>query len=251
MRSTLAALLSCIAICLPTIGTAGQIGLNDFSGSETVQDFTGTRQAARSFTLDGVTYTGTGDNIGSLDTFDRFGFFGDVPASNGDMLANNIAEGNFTMDFSQVVNRVAFYLADFRFATFSISIFDDTQQLLDSFSVSTGAGGVFFGFESLQDIFRVQIVEIVVVTASSLCSTTYATRRSQCPSPPRWRWFSRDSWRSVGAREAVGPNSDSARVPLGATQTPGNSAAAGWIGGDGARATAPILMAPTLPVGSK
>ena len=143
-----------------SLASASLITRAGFSGSETLETFSGDITAGSSVLLNGITYS-SANSI--LFKSNRDTLFPNVPdISTGGALSDNAADSDVSVSFSTQVNRLGFYLTTGGNSTWLVDVFDDNGQLLGSNSFNTwginpSVGAAFVGFEFSENInyFRV------------------------------------------------------------------------------------------------
>ncbi len=153
-------IVTLISACLTQTTSATVIGLNDFSGTETVETFGQSFQVGTPLLLNGVTYSSATTSM--IVRTNRSSFFNNIPeASLGGSLEDNAGQSNIAITFSETVNRFGMFLSAGGTSNWLLSAFDDNLQLLGSSLFTGGSGGnaIFAGFEFNQNISSLTITE--------------------------------------------------------------------------------------------
>jgi hypothetical protein len=158
--------------CLPALAlltspatSAAIIGIDDFSGNETLETFDSVDVSMGGVpitTLNGVTYTSL--HGGPLFvTPGHSNRFNNIPGASLDpALEDRVPNSNIAIDFSTAVNRVGLLLSSGTRTTWALSALDDTFTSLGGVEVTMPADqdAVFAGLAFTQNIARLQISEL-------------------------------------------------------------------------------------------
>jgi hypothetical protein len=145
--------------------SASLITRADFSGSETLETFSGGFAAGPSVLLNGVTYTYNNSANDALFSASWDNFFPNVPdISTGGALTASSPGADVSVDFSTQVNRIGFYLTTGGRTNWLVNVFGDSNQLLGSgtfisLRTSPSVGAAFVGFEFAENINYFQVLQ--------------------------------------------------------------------------------------------
>lgn len=144
-----------LVLSVTSVANAGLIELDDFSGSETVEDFSGLTSApgAGAFSIGDITfseYSNTGWRLLSCCS---------TPTPNN-VLTDNIDNSDIILDFSSAYTRIGLDVGFFGSSgDYDVSFFDASMNLLGVVSGSTSNNSFFAGWEDSVGISRIQITE--------------------------------------------------------------------------------------------
>lgn len=145
-------IFAALVLGIASIGSAmaSAITVNDFTSAQKIVSMSGVAAPAASFSYSGVTFN-------SLSTYDT-SWRNLVPYGYG--FTDDVGISNITLDFTTAVTKAGLdvYIGA---ATYAVSFFDTTLQLLGTVNVSLNqsASYAFAGWESQAGISRIQIIE--------------------------------------------------------------------------------------------
>ena len=133
---------------------SGQIGIDAFSGSESIEDFSslGFAPGPGPFSFGGMTFSEASSGGGGP----GWRLIGNKTLSDNDSLSK------ITIDFDNPFSRIGLDVGFFHrtgHASYDVSFFDTSLNLLGVVSVA-GVGGLFAGWEDFAGISRIHIFEV-------------------------------------------------------------------------------------------
>jgi hypothetical protein len=194
LLAALAVMIACTASD-PAIGSP--IGLDDFSSSSTVVDFSDERfprTNIRVFTIDDVTYQASGPishRAEDLDTPEIDAFFDNIAGSSGgwymrtsNYFGDDDGEERSIFDFSRSMNRVGILLASGEIETFTLTAKNENGDVIGQVTAPNPVGGkaVFLGLGFGGS--RIRSVEVTKIPfAGHAKSTFFDDLRFETPEP--------------------------------------------------------------------
>ena len=159
--------VSALALVGGGVALAGPIDLDDFSGSETVIDFTpGFGFQGGPFTFEGVTFSETGGGTGGPGfegdiAWGDFGYFSNVPGSGGAGFNDFWGSSHIIMELPPGNSRVGVFMSTTPVTTWTMNLYNSADQLIgtDTRTMPGDSQAVFIGYETNENIARVEIVE--------------------------------------------------------------------------------------------